>query len=169
MQVVGGGHKGRDGTPGAVSRVLAKLQLANHCEALVAELPDGTKVKNDLDRIMDPFCSYGHYELAFDPSLVRNNQLAAIDPSLYDPQFDPQYDPFVQRDSKFCKTGSSVHSFLYDLFVGVYDNDLDKLVKKHYHGRHWCCTGALVGFGRQSGPCFAGRCAQCWSPQCFDA
>ena len=72
--------KARDGTPGATSRVLAKLQLASHCEALVAELPDGTKAKTDLTTIMGPYRSYSRYEKAFAGASTPGEQAKADAP-----------------------------------------------------------------------------------------
>ena len=84
--------RGRDGTPGAVSRVLAKLQLANHCEALVAELPDGTKAKTDLPTIMEPYRSYTSYQTAFAGASTPGPAATADPPE----EVEAKPDPFEQ-------------------------------------------------------------------------
>jgi hypothetical protein len=119
--------KGRDGTPGAVIRVLAKLQLANHCEALVAELPDGTKAKTDLPTIMEPYRSYTSYQTAFAGASTPGPAATADPPE----EVEAKPDPFEQIRESLRKTGCSVLDFLYDVFAGDHDKDLNDLLKNH--------------------------------------
>ena len=50
--------KGRDGTPGTVARVLAKVQLVGQCEASVLELPEGSKSRGAVIGLLEHFKSY---------------------------------------------------------------------------------------------------------------
>ena len=111
--------KSRDGTPGCIARVLAKMQLVMHCRSLVSELPDGSATRAEMLRVLDKFSSYTTYGTAFG---------ARSTPASKDEDAKDPYESFRETLSK---TGVVVLDFLFDLFAGDLDKDLDKMVQKH--------------------------------------
>ena len=104
--------KAKDGTPGAVPRVLAKLMLVLHCDSLVAELPKDSKTKQNLLTVLESFASYRDYDIAFnngaakaDASTLGEDSAPADAPTLDEnataaEQQDQQQDPFEKMREK---------------------------------------------------------------------
>ena len=135
--------KARNGTPGCVARVLAKLQLVANCEGLVAELPATSKTKATLECVLKHFVSYGSYNKAFatrSPSASTPGGDASVaEPQpLADDDQEAEEDPFEKMRAGLCKTGGMVLDFLFDLYAGEHDKDLNELLKKHS-----CCAALL--------------------------
>ena len=136
--------KGRDGTPGATYKVLAKTQLVLHAKRLVSELPDGTKTKSDLEKLLIHFHGYDAYNAAFSTTSTCGARSAdagvggdegdgvhGADAATLGEQASPEDDPFQKMRSELCKTGMTFLDFLFDFFAGEHDKDLVELVKKH--------------------------------------
>jgi len=51
---------------------------------------------------------------------------------------EAEVDPFEKLRADMCKTGGTVLDFMFDLFAGEYDKDLNELLKKHA-----CCATLL--------------------------
>jgi len=131
--------KTRDGTPGALFKVLAKLQLVLHCRRLVSELPEGTRTKANLETVLSKFTGYDAYNNAFstptdgdtgeaDASTLGESAADADASTLGESAAE---DPFDKLRQTLCKTGMAMLDFLFDVFAGEHDKDFENLGKKH--------------------------------------
>ena len=131
--------KGRDGTPGTIARVLAKVQLVGQCEASVLELPEGSKSRGAVLGLLEHFRSYCHYDQHFASASTPGE----------DCEDGP--DPFETTRADLCKMGCAVLDFFFDLFANENDKDLNDLIKKN--------TGAIAMLPWQD---LAGQAGQRW-------
>ena len=146
--------KTRDGTPGCVSRTLAKIQLVGHVESLVSDLPDSSKTKESLRKLLTSFASYKRYNEVFrddaDASTLGDEEAGRV-----------SRDPLEALRESLCKTGGAVLDFLFDVFACEHDGDINDLLKKHRLDR----ASAMVRFGRRSRQGMARRDAAAWDSQ----
>ena len=120
--------KARDGTPGALYKALGKIQMAKHCERLVADLPAGTRTKANLEAVVSKFGGYEAYHKAFaTPTASTLGEVGADASTLGEVAAGDPFDEFRQT---LCKTGATMLDFLFDWFAGDHDKDLENLCKK---------------------------------------
>ena len=110
--------KSRDGTPGACHRTLAKVQLVMHIHSLLEGLPAHASARKEAPQVMAPFATYATYTATFKKSPVMDSETAAED-------------PFVTLRKTLCKAGQTILDFLFDVFEGSHDKDLNSLCKAH--------------------------------------
>jgi len=134
--------KARDGTPGAVFKVLAKMQMVKHCERLVSELPPGSRTKANLETVLSKFQGYAAYNEAFSTTSTGRADASTLggeaegaddaDASTLGGEAEcAEPDPYDELRKTLCKTGVAMLDFLYDWFAGDHDKDLEVLGQKH--------------------------------------
>jgi hypothetical protein len=128
--------KGKDGSAGAVARILAKIQLVIHCRALTDELPEDSGTRKELTGVLQSFESYKVFEERFGASTPAGGDA----------------DPYCRARNALSKTGQTVLDFLFDVFSGEHDKAIGACVQKH--------TGAL---GLIQWSTLEGECGKLWS------
>ena len=134
--------KSRDGTPGHVYLLLAKLQLKTHLASLVAELPSGSSTRADLLKVFEYFRGYACFQDTFDdeptppaqpggaptPAAQAQGQGPVL--ALEDANAEAEVvdvDKFERIKNLFSnKTAQALLDFLFDVFAGDHDQDLTK-------------------------------------------
>ena len=104
----------------------------------MAELPTSSKTKQTLNGILRHVGSYGSYQKAFaaktcstPPCPDAGSQSSRVDTATGpDVPDEAPEDPFEKLRAGLCKMGGTVLDFLFDLFAGERDKDLNELLKK---------------------------------------
>ena len=104
--------KSRDGSPGCVVKVLAKMQLILQMKALATELPEDSPTRKDTMTVLANFTNYEVFSKSFE---ATDNE---------------EEDPFKKLRAGLGKTAQQVLDFLFDIFDEKFDTDLTLLCKK---------------------------------------
>ena len=104
--------------------VLCKALLVSHVSSIVAELSAESGLRKEMVSVLAKFKNYACFDAAFNKTEAEGGDVGAEDG---EGPGDP-YDVFSKTLSKMPAT---MLSFLFDIFSGLYDSDLEHLCKSH--------------------------------------
>ena len=143
--------KSKDGKPGAVPVALCKIYIVLFVAGLVGDLKKtgmASQVVADLEAVLPHFDSYVKFEKAFplDVQVQDNAHVTNAGPG--DEQLaNDDLDPVERMRKNKGKAGVSAINFLYDLFSGVYNDQICQEVQKEpvLTKISWPCVDTLQG------------------------